>query len=314
MHSFDVHLHETLLPMSLEKKPTDGSKTLPIVFNEQLVLLIIFLNVGVIYLHTFDRFAPYYYVMDLLDVACTLYFCLEITFKIQASKGNSFSKRLRAFHSDRWNRIDFYAVLIALPSIGVLFFDDLEIFTGFTLLRALRIFKIIRIVEYIPESKRIITRVIRAMQSVIFIIISFVIYSTIVSLMSVLLFKSSAPEHFKNAFDSFFTIFKVFSGDGFSDIVEDIQKNSSVAFVYFTKLYFVAIVFTGSFLGLSLINSIFVDQMASINQEENAEEDEKMQKEIRYLKRKIKEMESMQGEILEILRKRGHDSSDTNHT
>jgi voltage-gated sodium channel len=300
--------------MSLDKKRNDGSKPLPIVFNEQLVLLIIFLNVGVIYLHTFDQFAAYFYVMDLLDVACTLYFCLEITFKIQATNGRTFGTRLKAFHSDRWNRIDFYSVLIALPSVGVLFFEDLEIFAGFTLLRALRIFKIIRIVEYIPESKRIITRVVRAMQSVIFIIISFVIYSTIVSLMSVLLFKSSAPEHFKNAFDSFFTIFKVFSGDGFSDIVEDIQKNSSVAFVYFTKLYFVAIVFTGSFLGLSLINSIFVDQMASINQEENAEEDEKMQKEIRYLKRKIKEMETMQGEILEILRKRGHDSSDTNHT
>jgi voltage-gated sodium channel len=286
------------------KQDQEVSATLPSLFNEQLVLLIIFLNVGVIYLHTFDQFASWYLYLDLFDVACTLYFCLEIGFKIRSTKGLTLVQRFRNFHSDRWNRIDFYAVLIALPSIGVLFFNDLEIFAGFTLLRALRIFKIIRIVEYIPESKRIIARVVRAMRSVVFIIISFVIYSTIVSLVSVLLFKSSAPQHFNNAFDSFFTIFKVFSGDGFSDVVQDIQQHSSVPFVYFTKLYFVAIVFTGSFLGLSLINSIFVDQMASINQEEHAEEEEKMQKEIRYLKRKIKEMEAMQAEILALLKKK----------
>jgi voltage-gated sodium channel len=280
----------------IARKPT------PSIFNEKLVLTLIFVNVGVIYLHTFDQFKHYFFYLDLIDVCCTIYFCFEIFFKINATAGTSFGIRFRQFHKDSWNRIDFYSVLIALPSIGVLFVDDLEIFSGFTLFRALRIFKIIRVVEYIPESKRIIRRVVRAMQSVVFIIISFVIYSTIVSLISVLLFKSSAPEHFKNAFDSFFTIFKVFSGDGFSDVVQDIQKHSSPAFVYFTKLYFVAIVFTGSFLGLSLINSIFVDQMASIHQEENAEEDEKLQKEIRYLKKKIKEMEHMQSEIIELLK------------
>jgi voltage-gated sodium channel len=112
--------------------------------------------------------------------------------------------------------------------------------------------------------------------------VAFIIYSTIISLISVTLFKSSAPSFFSNAFDSFFTIFKIFSGDGFSDVVSEIVTNSSHAFGNFTKLYFVVIVFTGSILGLSLINSVFIDQMSTF--------DEKGEKERNSLENKLDEV------------------------
>jgi voltage-gated sodium channel len=125
----------------------------------------------------------------------------------------------------------------------------------------LRVFKFLRIIEYIPQGKEISKQMFKAFRSISFIIFAFVIYSTIISLISVSLFKSSAPTYFQNAFDAFFTIFKIFSGDGFSDVVGEIEQNSPGGFVYFTKIYFVIIVFTGGILGLSLINSIFMDQM-----------------------------------------------------
>jgi voltage-gated sodium channel len=119
----------------------------------------------------------------------------------------------------------------------------------------------------------------KALKGVSFIIIAFIIYSTIISLISVTLFKSSAPSFFSNAFDSFFTIFKVFSGDGFSDVVAEISLHSSLSFTYFTKFYFVIIVFIGSILGLSLINSVFIDQMSN--------SDEKSGKDLKSLEKKI---------------------------
>jgi voltage-gated sodium channel len=111
----------------------------------------------------------------------------------------------------------------------------------------------------------------KAIKGVFFIIVAFIIYSTIISLISVTLFKSSGPSFFSNAFDSFFTIFKIFSGDGFSDVVAEIVSNSSLEFGYFTKLYFVMIVFTGSILGLSLINSVFIDQMSNFDKKSESE-------------------------------------------
>jgi voltage-gated sodium channel len=249
------------------------------IINDRLLLILILTNVLVIYLHSFDGFKPYFYILDILDVIFTMIFIWEIGINIFQSSGINFAEKFKKFHNDKWNKIDFYSVLLAIPSIGVLFVEDLEIFAGFTVLRTLRIFKILRVIEFIPEGKKISSKLLKALKGVFFIMVAFIIYSTIISLISVTLFKSSAPSFFSNAFDSFFTIFKIFSGDGFSDVVSEIVSNSSLEFGYFTKLYFVVIVFTGSILGLSLINSVFIDQMSN--------SDEKSEKELKSLEKKI---------------------------
>lgn len=250
--------------------------------NDRLLLILILTNVLVIYLHSFDSFKPYYYLFDFLDVIFTLIFIWEITINVFQSSGRTFVEKFKHFHNDKWNKIDFYSVLLAIPSIGVLFMEDLEVFAGFTVLRTLRIFKILRVIEFIPEGKKISSKLLKALKGVFFIMVAFIIYSTIISLISVTLFKSSAPSFFSNAFDSFYTIFKIFSGDGFSDVVAEIVSNSSLEFGYFTKLYFVMIVFTGSILGLSLINSVFIDQMSTF--------DEKAEEEINLLENKLDEI------------------------
>jgi voltage-gated sodium channel len=198
-----------------------------------------------------------------------------------------------------WNRIDFFSVMLAVPSIGVLFISDLEVFAGFAALRSLRIFKLLRVIEYIPEGKRISKQLFKALKSISFIIFAFFIYTTIVSLISVTLFRHAAPMYFKNAFESFFTIFKVFSGDGFSDIVAVIQENSSVLFTSFSKFYFVGVVFSGSILGLSLINSVFIDQMNQVPKQTENDDTHKLDK----LKKEIDEIKLQQKEIIELLKK-----------
>jgi voltage-gated sodium channel len=241
------------------------------IINDQILLILILTNTLVIFLHSFDGLKQYFYFLDILDVIFTIIFIWEISIHIVQSSGVNVAEKFKNFHNDKWNKIDFYSVLLAVPSIGVLFVDDLEIFAGFTVLRSLRIFKILRAIEFIPEGKEISSKLLKALKGVFFIIVAFIIYSTIVSLISVTLFKSSGPSFFSNAFDSFFTIFKVFSGDGFSDVVAEIISNSSLEFGYFTKLYFVMIVFTGSILGLSLINSVFIDQMSNFDKKSESE-------------------------------------------
>ena len=267
-------------------------------YNNRVIYILIILNVGVIYLHSFEFFQAYYFQFDLIDVVFTLFFCIEIAVKIATSNGKN---KFKSYMQSPWNRIDFFSVILAIPSIGVLFISDLEIFAGFAALRSLRIFKLLRVIEYIPEGKRISKQLFKALKSISFIIFAFFIYTTIVSLISVTLFRHAAPVYFQNAFESFFTIFKVFSGDGFSDIVAVIQENSSVLFTSFSKFYFVGVVFSGSILGLSLINSVFIDQM---NQISHLEEEKELD-EIKHLKSEITILKDQQTEILEILRKKG---------
>jgi voltage-gated sodium channel len=261
--------------------------------NDNLLFVLIFFNVLLIYTHTFDVFSRWYLIFDSIDVLLTIFFVIEIGVKVADSDGRYLFNKLKTYLKDHWNKIDFFSILLALPSIGVLFISDLEMFAGFTALRSLRIFKFLRIIEYIPDGKRISKQMFKALKSIFFIIFSFFIYSTIICLISVSLFKPYAPYYFNNAFDSFFTIFKIFSGDGFTDVVGEIEQNASHSFIYFTKFYFVFIVFSGSILGLSLINSIFIDQMSQVEEQiESSEQDmlNAMKSEISILKKQNEEI------------------------
>ncbi len=264
-----------------------------LVQNEKFILTLILVNVGILYIHTFDVLNPYFLLLEIIDISFTLFFCLEIFIKIRSIKGTN---KLSTYLRSNWNKIDFFSVLFSLPSIAAIFFNQLEVFTLFVALRSLRIFKLLRIIEFIPNGKTITGQMFKAFKSVSFIIFAFTVYSTIVSLISVSLFKHYSPTYFNNAFDSFFTVFKVFSGDGFSDVVADIELNSGKGdgFIYFTKFYFVLIVFTGSILGLSLINSIFIDQMARTNDKKDSEEKE----DYKRLKAEIDELKTLNKEIL----------------
>ena len=266
-------------------------------YNDRLIYTLIILNVVVIYLHSFEFFQAYFFLFDLIDVVFTLFFCIEIAVKIATANGKN---KFKSYMQSPWNRIDFFSVILAVPSIGVLFISDLEIFAGFAALRSLRIFKLLRVIEYIPEGKRISTQLFKALKSISFIIFAFFIYTTIVSLISLTLFKHVAPLYFQNAFESFFTIFKVFSGEGFSGIIDVIEKNESVLFTSFSKFYFVAIVFSGSILGISLINSIFMDQM-----NQAAKKSEKLETaQLNELKKELEDIKRQQKEILDVLKKK----------
>jgi voltage-gated sodium channel len=266
-----------------------------VIYNERLLLGLILVNVGVIYLHTFDALSAYFAVLDAIDVGFTVFFAAEILTKVVDMPG---PRKLRAYLRDPWNRVDFCSVLFALPSIGVLVSHDLELFAGFATLRSLRVFKFLRIIEYIPNGKRISSQVFHALKSISFIVLAFVVYSTIISIISVSLFKPYAPSYFHDGFDAFFTIYNVFSGDGFTGVVAEIGRNCRPGFLYFTKAYFVLIGFTGSILGLSLINSIFVDAMV---QAEKAE-DEAAAEAFAQLREEIRALRETNAEILERLR------------
>jgi voltage-gated sodium channel len=262
--------------------------------NEKLIFLLIIINILVIYFHSFDFFEPYFYIFDIVDIALTLFFSIEIIYSIFIVH-----KRFSVYFKNNWNKLDFIAIILSLPSVLIFFDSNFEMLTGFIALRTLRIFKTLRIIEFIPGGKKISKKIFGAFKGVAFILFTFVVFTTVISLVSVGLFKQVAPDYFQNAFDSFYTIFKIFSGDGFSDVVSQIQANSNTATTVFAKLYFVLIVFSGSILGLSLINSVFINEMTTIVDEV----DENNDKSIDELKLQITQLNNKQDVIMDKLNK-----------
>ena len=103
------------------------------------------------------------------------------------------------------------------------------------------------------------------------------------------MFKEISPDYFGNPLKSMYTTFRIFTVEGWYDIPDKIVVNSNEFSAVFIKLYFVVILIIGGILGLSLVNSIFVDSMVMDNNDELEKKVDLLNKKIEILLEKIKE-------------------------
>lgn len=281
-------------------------------YSEQLILAGILLNTLVIYLHSFDSLHEYFPLFEWTDHAFTIYFLCELLVKILFSPqglSRNFSTGIKEYFKDSWHYVDFIAISCSVPSLLMAFSSHGVFIEFFVVFRAIRIFKLVRVIEFIPNANEIARGVFKALRSVSFILISFLIYTTIVSLINVSLFKHNSPKYFSNGFESFYTTFIVFSGDGFFDVTNNIVSNASPMKGFFTKIYFAAVILFGSILGLSLINSIFIDEMnreGRLTVEKGLKDIGKMHDTVISLEEKILDLEKKNNELLQEIRKKQH--------
>jgi voltage-gated sodium channel len=74
------------------------------------------------------------------------------------------------------------------------------------------------------------------------------------------LFSNIAPEYFGDPLTSFYSIFKIFTIEGWYEIPDIVTENiTNSVEIWFVRLYFVIVLFIGGIFGLSIINSVFVE-------------------------------------------------------
>ena len=246
--------------------------------KDKVIIAFILLNSIIIFLQGFDFTYNTLYVLDCLDSFFTFVFVIELLIKI---KHFGFHQ----YFSSKWNIFDFSLVILALPSLLSLF-TPLEVFhlDYLLALRALRIFKFFRFIKFIPQINKIFKGAYRAAKTSIFILLSFFVLNFITSIISCSLFKEVSPQYFGDPIESFYTIFKVFTVEGWYEIPESIvQTQESTFYILAIKLYFIIVLFFGGIFGLSLVNAIFVDSMTSDN-------NDNLEKKVDELNKKIDEL------------------------
>ncbi len=191
--------------------------------------------------------------------------------------------------TSHWNQFDFFVTLIALPSL-LNFFDETNVqttlflsFRALRVFRALRIAKAARIMRYIPDIDKLFQGLKAALKSCFVVVVGFVVFMLITSILSSTLFGEIAPEYFGTPGQSLYSTFRLFTIEGWFEIPDVIAERSSSLMGTFAKIYFSIFLFSGGIIGVSLINSFFVDAMAEDNNEDvliKLEEMEKMMKEM----------------------------------
>ncbi len=251
--------------------------------NNKFILGLILLNSVILFLSGYIATEGERITLNIADHTITVLFIIEMFVKFKEYGLSGY------FHS-RWNRFDFFLVILSLPALIVFIFDLPIMNISFLLIfRNLRIFKSFRFFKFIPNIEHLASGVKKALKSSIFVIIGFSIYIFIIGMLSYYLFRESPSGYFKTPMLSLYSIFKIFTVEGWFEIPEQLILGCTKTVAFFTYLYFIFIVLTGGIFGLSLVNSIFVDSMLSDNNNE--------------IEEKIDEMDSKINKILEKLDK-----------
>ncbi len=252
--------------------------------NDNIILGVIILNSLTILFGAFDNLSTAQInLITSADNIITVVFIIEMIVKLLEFK-------VKGYFSSNWNKLDCFLVLLSIPALVSWVFDlSLSNLSFFLIFRVLRVFKSFRFLKFVPGITELIRGVQRALKTSVVIILGFCIYIFIIGIFSTYLFQNIAPEHFSNPLTSFYSIFKIFTVEGWYEIPEQISASTEGAISFFSKLYFVFILVTGGIFGLSLVNSIFVEAMLSDNTDDISQKIDKLEQKLDdYMKDKTK--------------------------
>ncbi len=229
--------------------------------NDTFILIIILINTVTIFSEGFHKLPHIVFqLIYFTDSFITFIFILEAIIKIHHYGWKSYI-------SSNWNKLDFTLVLLSLPSFILIFNTDIHADLSFLLvLRISRVFKFLRFFKFIPGISELAKGVQRAARTSVVVLLGFLVYNLIISVLSCSLFSEISPEYFGDPATSFYSTFRIFTVEGWYEIPEKmINKDMTGIHVLAIKSYFIFILITGGIFGLSLVNSIFVDAMVSDN-------------------------------------------------
>lgn len=227
--------------------------------NDRYVLGVILLNTLVILL---QESGVQWAALVVLDVLCTFFFIVEMVVK-------HLHYGFRGYWHDGWNCLDGVLTLLSLPSLLLLFFPSLFFNTSFLLaLRTLRVFRIFRAGRYFPNLKQIVAGFKLALRQSNAIFLAFGVLLVVIAVVNCCLFRTVAPEYFATPLDSIYAVFQLFTVEGWYEIPNAITAHLSPGWVHVVRIYFCILLIGGGIIGMSFINSIFVDAMAADNNDD----------------------------------------------
>lgn len=246
--------------------------------NDRFILAIIVINSIAIFGEGFPEFGvELLFWINFIDSFVTILFLLEAIIKIRYFGWKDYIQ-------SNWNKLDFILVVLSFPSIFLLIIQSEHHGLSFLLVfRISRVFKFFRFFKFIPGIEALVKGVQRAMKASVFVLFGFFVFNFIIAVLSSYLFKDVSPEYFGNPLKSMYSIFKVFTIEGWYEIPDQLASNADNMSAFLIKSYFVIILIIGGIMGLSLVNSIFVDSMVMDNTDELERKVDLLNKKVDFL-------------------------------
>lgn len=253
--------------------------------NEKAMLTAIIVNAVVIFTMYFPQYMNNKWLWW-IDCGFILFFLVEMIVKLSVLKP-------KAYFSSNWNRFD---CLIVLGSLPVLFLENNESMHGTQLIVLLRLFRLIRLVRFlrfIPNIEQVMAGLGRALKASVFVLGALVFLNFMLAMITCNFYAKVAPEYFGNPLVSIYSIFQLFTLEGWNEIPAAIAQSKDPATglpflsdsaIGITRFYFALVVILGGIFGMSLANAVFVDEMTMDNNKDLEKKVDDLTEEIRSLR------------------------------
>ena len=245
--------------------------------SERTIMWVISINAILIFLYSFPQIdSGFKKTLLILDNICAIYFILEVVLKIQM-------RSFRLFWRRAWDRFDLILVVVTLPAFFEPFVPE-NYHPALMSLSLVRILRFLKFLKFIPNSKMLIEGLKRALKASVGVGLSLLVLNIVFALGATILFGKTCPELFGDPLISMYSMFRVFTIEGWHEVpAQIISHGGSDMWIFTVRAYFVLSVSVGGLLGLSLANAIFVDEMTIDN-------NQKLERLIRELSQEVREL------------------------
>lgn len=230
------------------------------IISEKAVIIVIVINAIAMFFDAFPSIsAATGGSLIWVDYACVIYFIVEAVLKMAYLDSED-------YWDNNWNRFDFFVVIASTPTLLEPFLD-VKIFSAVLILRLGRLARFFKLLRFVPDGPKIWLGVKRALKASVAVFLALLLLNIIFAMGGTILFSSIVPDHFANPLVSCYTMFKVFTVEGWHSIPDEVaaRAGTSDAAAIIIKLYFIVAVLVGGILGLSIANAVFVDEMTADN-------------------------------------------------
>jgi|TARA_B100000287_G_C20668466_1_gene792594 voltage-gated sodium channel len=224
---------------------------------EGIVISIIIISAIMVGFRTYDEVFPpeVFQIFSVLDYAVTIFFLIEIIIRVYSYE------KARDFFKENWNIFDFTIVALSLIPIASL--------DGVIIGRLLRVFRLLRLISFIPQFRILIESLITAIPRVGYVLLFIFIETYIFAAIGSILYSGIDPEHWGNIGVAMLTLFQTATLEGWPDLLDKAYSSRPFAWIFFLSF-----IILNSFIFLNMIVGVIIDVMIRQN---DAYESEEMQ-------------------------------------
>ena len=217
---------------------------------ETLVVSVIIISALAIGANTHDLSPLLIKTLSILDVGITLFFLFEIIIRMVVTP------RFKDFFKSGWNVFDTIIVTVSLIPI-----DDGE---AVLLARLLRIFRVLRLISFIPELRMLVNALLKAIPRMGYVVLLMFVIFYMYGAFGSMFFHTINPDLWGNISISMLTLFRIVTFESWSEIMYQTMEVYPLSWVYYLTFIFLA-----SFVFLNMMIGIVIDVFSKEHNEKS---------------------------------------------